>query len=410
MQHSFFMNYAVEIAEKGRFKTVPNPCVGAVLVYKNKIIAEGFHTAYGKPHAEIECLCSAVEQGFFYEQIQKGLHFSNPVLQQAAEQYKDIRSTEKVHMEHCALYVTLEPCNHFGKTPPCSHAIAEAGIKTVYVGCLDPNPKAAGGCAYLKQHGVTVHTGLCENECRELLADFLVWQEEKRPYCIVKMACTLDGKIGPAEGHSHKISGRESQKVTMLMRRHMAETNGAVMIGSHTFFEDNPMLTVRGIETETQPKAFIVTRKLPEIQNGRTGYYCLDERKNTVLFTSVHGEKDTDAFKNLGISLESVDKNIDGTLNLKQVFEIAFQKYNCPYIYCEGGAKLAQALLKEGLADRLVLYMAPCILGDDSAKNAFSGNTVLTMQEAYRLKVLKTEQVGEDLHIYLKTEKPCLQD
>lgn len=410
MHHSFFMNHAVQLAEKGRFLTAPNPCVGAVLVYKNTIIAEGYHTGYGKPHAEIECLCNAIEKGIFHDKIQSGLHFSNPVLQNKINACKDVRYTEKIHIEQCSMYVTLEPCNHFGKTPPCSRAIAESGIKSVYVGCPDPNPKASGGCEYLKEHGIQVHTGLCENECRELIADFLLWQQEKRPFCILKMACTLDGKIGPAEGHSHKISGKESQKATMQMRKNMALANGAVMVGSRTFFEDNPQLTVRGTETDKQPLAIIVSRKLPPIKNGKTGFYCLDERKNTVFFTSSHTGQEKADFDSLGIPLENIDKNIDGTLNLKQLFELALQKYHCPYIYCEGGAKLAQALLKEGLVDMLILYLAPYILGDDTAKTVFSGNSVLTMQEAYRLKIVKTELVGADLHICLKPEKVCLQD
>ena len=404
------MKRAIELAEKGRYKTAPNPCVGAVLVYKNTIIAEGYHKEYGKAHAEVACFCDALEKGIFYAQIQKnGLSFSNPCLQEQLLLHKDKQYSEPVNIAECSLYVTLEPCNLFGTTPPCSHAIFEAGIKTVYIGYLDPNPKASGGIVYLKEKGIHVVTGICEQKCKALLEDFLLWQNEKRPYCILKMACTLDGKIGPAAGHSHKISGSESKKVTMQFRKNMAESHGAVMVGANTFFEDNPKLTVRDTETQKQPLSFIVSKRIPAIDNNKTGYYCLDEKKQTVIFTDTKSEAVREQYKKLGISLEFVDTNSDNTLNLQQIFHKAFETYHCPYIFCEGGAKLAQSLLKAGLADELVLYFAPYILGDDTAKNVFSGNTLQSMQEAYHFKLFKTEKAGEDLHLYLKMEKPCLQ-
>ncbi len=409
--HTFFMNRALELAEYGRYKTAPNPCVGAVLVYKNTIIAEGYHSAYGKAHAEIACLCDALSKGIFFSQIQNNsLSFSNPYLQEQLIIHKNKRYAEEVNIAECSLYVTLEPCNHFGKTPPCSHAIYEAGIKTVYVGYLDPNPAASGGIAYLQEKGIQVYTGICEKECKALLEDFFVWQKEKRSFCILKMACTLDGKIGPAEGHSHKISGDESKQVTMQFRKHMAEAKGAVMVGANTFFLDNPKLTVRDMGTPVQPMAFIVSKKLPPITQDKTGYYCLDEKKQTVIFTSAKSKETQEEYQRHGVRLEFVDINDDDTLNLRQVFEKAFNVYHCPYIFCEGGARLAQSLLKAGLADELILYFAPYILGDDRAKNVFSGNFLQSMQEAYHLKLIKTEKRGDDLHLYLKMEKPCLQD
>lgn len=177
--------------------------------------------------------------------------------------------------------------------------------------------------------------------------------------------------------------------------------------------EDNPKLTVRDMETDSQPMSFIISKRLPQITENKTGYFCLDEKnkkKQTVIFTSEKNQKIREEYAKQGIVLEFVDTNSDNTLNLQQVFEKAFHIYHCPYIFCEGGAKLAQSLLKAGLVDELVLYFAPYILGDDTAKNVFSGNSVQSMQEAYHLKIMKAEKAGEDLHIYLKTEKPCLQD
>lgn len=408
------MNRAIELAKLGKYKTAPNPCVGAVLVYKNTIIAEGYHKEYGSAHAEVNCLCDALAKGIFYAQIKNhALSFSNPYLQEQLLLHTDKIFPEEINIAECTLYVTLEPCNHFGKTPPCAQAIYESGIKTVYVGYLDPNPTASGGIAFLREKGVQVYTGVCEKECCELLEDFLLWQKEKRPYCILKMACSLDGKIGPAAGHSHKISGEESKKVTMQFRKFMAEAKGAVMVGANTFFEDNPKLTVRDMETSSQPMSFIISKRLPPVRDNKTGYYCLDEKarkKQTVIFTDKKNRDMQKEYAKQGIGLEFVDTMSDDTLNLTQVFEKAYSVYHCPYIFCEGGAKLAQSLLKAGLVDELVLYVAPYILGDDTAKNVFSGNSVQSMQEAYHLKIMKTERIGEDLHIYLKTEKPCLQD
>ncbi len=407
---TFFMRRAIELAEKGRYKTAPNPCVGAVLVHKDTIIAEGYHMEYGKAHAEVECLANAVKKGIFFQKIKnRSLSFSNPYLQEQVLQFQHIEYEKEINMEECSLYVTLEPCNHFGKTPPCSQAIFEAGIKTVYVGCSDLNANASGGADFLRSKGVNVVTGVCHDECLELIEDFIVWQKEKRSFCILKMACTLDGKIGPATGHSHSVSGSESKRVTMKMRKNMALSHSAVMVGGNTFFEDNPKLTVRDMQTERQPRAFIVSKRLPPLSGGKTGYFCLDQKKDTVFFTDMKNPELVKQYAEHGILLECIETSENKSLNLKKIFELAYQKYYSPYVFSEGGAKLAQSLLKEGLVDILIVYIAPYVLGDDTAKNVFSGNFVQTMQEAYKFKIFKTERIGSDLHVYLKMEKTCSQ-
>ena len=160
--HEGFMRRALELAERGRWSTAPNPTVGAVLVKDGAVAAEGWHQVCGQAHAEVNCLRDAASKG--------------------------------VDPRGGTLYVTLEPCNHFGKTPPCSHAVLEAGISRVVIGMLDPNAKAAGGADFLREHGVEVVSGVLEQECRDLVADFLVWQTTRRPYVILKMASTLDGR------------------------------------------------------------------------------------------------------------------------------------------------------------------------------------------------------------------------
>ena len=150
------MRRAIKLARRGLPEAAPNPCVGAVLVQRGGIVAEGWHTAYGKPHAEREAIADA--------------------------RAKDVDTAA------CDLYVTLEPCNHHGKTPPCTEAVLEAGIKRVYVGCGDPNPTVAGGGAqFLRSRGVEVALGILEQECRDLIADFLTWKLEQRSYCILRI-------------------------------------------------------------------------------------------------------------------------------------------------------------------------------------------------------------------------------
>ena len=409
MNHAIFMEQALELAKKGKFKTAPNPCVGAVLVYNNTVIARGYHEEYGKAHAEVNCLLDAIKSGIFYQAIQENnVHFSNPLLQKALEEYRQKEFSKNINLAECTLYVTLEPCNHFGKTPPCTHAIIEAGIKTVVIGMLDPNPKASGGIAYLQENSVTIISGILEEKCRDLLADFLLWQKEQRPFCILKMAMTLDGKIGPNQGHSHTITTSKSKEVTMKFRHNVALAHGAVMIGANTFYLDNPQLNVRNIETDIQPKAIVLTNKLPSPE---TDYFLINKRASeTIFYTSEQNEEKITVLENRGVSIEIIEKKSCDCINLKKVFENAFQIYKCPYIYCEGGAMLALSLIKEGLVDLLVVYISPQILGDDNAKSAFRGNFVETMQDAYHFKFVHSEMVGEDMHVYLKPEKTCSQD
>ena len=148
-RHEAFMRRAIALAERGRWRTAPNPTVGAVLVKDGEIVAEGWHQVCGEAHAEVNCLRDAAKKG--------------------------------VDTSACTLYVTLEPCNHFGKTPPCSHAVLNAGIKRVFIGMPDLNAKAAGGADFLRENGVEVISGLLEEECRELVADFITWQTTRRP-------------------------------------------------------------------------------------------------------------------------------------------------------------------------------------------------------------------------------------
>lgn len=250
MSDNYFMKHAIQIAEKGRWFTAPNPCVGAVLVHDNVIIAEGYHKEYGEAHAEIECLRDAIKQGFFQNE---SVYFSNPLLAKAYEDFKEKPTLSPLaeqtafsfSMRDCVLYVTLEPCAHHGKTPPCTQAIMEAGIKRVVIGMKDINEDASGGIERLKTQGIAVTCGILEDKCRELIKDFLVWQTKKRPYVILKMACSLDGRIGPRLGYNHKLSCPKTRQSLMKLRENIGIAGGAVMVGANTFALDKPKLTAR---------------------------------------------------------------------------------------------------------------------------------------------------------------------
>lgn len=413
MLHDVFMEQALNLAKKGKWSTGTNPCVGAVLTCKGKVIAEGYHTAYGKAHAEIECLLDAIHQGIF---LGIELEFSNPVLASAHdEKNKSNNGFTPYALSDCILYVTLEPCKHEGKTPPCTQAIIESGIKHVVIGMLDPNPKASGGIEILEKHGIRIETGILENACKDLIDNFIVWQQQ-RPYVILKMATSLDGRIGPNSGHNHRISGAESHEILMQLRENIGNAGGAVLVGANTFLQDNPKLTARTKTAKKQPYAVIVGSKLPLLAANETIFACLEERAHEVLFyCSMEQEvsQAAHALREKGVFVKGVSYNQktqkDYGLNLKEILGHLYREKACPYVLCEGGARLGLSLLEEGLVDELILYMAPIIMGDETSKAVFLGHSMDKMADAIRFNIKETILVGSDLHIHLKPERVCLQ-
>ena len=368
------MQYAIELAKKGRAQVQFNPVVGAVLIQDNKIVAEGWHKAYGGAHAEIECLNDA--------------------------------ATKNIDPSQCTLVVTLEPCNHFGKTPPCSHAIVKAGIKHVVFGIKDPHKEASGGAEYLKSQGIQVEGGIEEALCRDLVADFLCWTEKKRPYVLLKMASTLDGRIATRTGQSQWVSCEDSRRKVQIMRQKIAEAGGAIIVGGGTLREDNPRLTVRYPEGTdgAQPLACIVTSRLFNISPDTE---ILKTRPKDVIFFSTPAGAASPAGRALteqGVRVWS-EEDYDDTIHLprlKTLLERLFSELNCPYVLCEGGGKLALSMLEQGLVDEFHLHVSPRILGDNDAKPLFDGKSPLHMSEALALRITDFEMHGEDLHIMLR--------
>ncbi len=367
---AYFMRHAITLAEQGRGNTAPNPCVGAVLVQDGNIVARGWHAFYGGPHAEINCLEDAGKKG--------------------------------VDPARCALFVTLEPCNHFGKTPPCATAVLAAKIPVVYVGCEDKNSKAAGGVKTLLQNGVTVVTGVEENLCRELIADFSLWQQKKRSYVTLKLAATLDGKIATRTGHSQWISSQESRAEVHALRAR----SQAVLVGGNTLRVDNPRLSARenGKETIKQPLAVVVTTRLPQ---PAADLHLLQTRaEQTVFWTTAEAASSPLAvsLKNMGCEVLGLPEDPDGSLQLDKGMELLYKNHKVWHVLCEGGGKLALSLFQKKLVDEFLLYLAPKVLADEKAVNLFSGMHPETIDQALGLEAVNMRHSGADIALTLRPE------
>lgn len=374
--HDACMRQAIALAAQARFTAAPNPCVGAVLVREGQVVASGFHAAYGQPHAEVECLRDAAARG--------------------------------VDPAGCTLYVTLEPCNHHGKTPPCTGAILEAGVRHVVVGAMDPNPLAAGGAAFLRERGVLVETDAlgpdCAQACQDLLADFLVFQRTPRAVCLLKLAATLDGRIATRAGHSQWISGPESRRQVHVMRSQVQ----AVMVGGQTFRQDDPALTCRLEDGDIccQPFAVVVTSSLPPPSS--TCQLLSQRPSQTIFFTpeSIAAGHAATALRDCGATVWGLPlaAGAVGGLDLAAGLARLRQELGCLHVLCEGGGSLGRSLLEQGLADELHLYLSPMILGDANAAPVLTGRAPLVMDDAIRLRYLDVSRVGKDLRLVCRPE------
>jgi len=359
-----FMHLAVKEAYRGKGKTLPNPAVGAVIVKDGKVIATGYHKRAGLPHAESIAIDKAGERA-------KG----------------------------ATLYVTLEPCNHYGKTPPCTEKIIKAGIKRVVIGVRDPNPIASGGIERLEKAGIEVTVGVLKKECFELIDDFLVNITEDRPFVSLKLASTLDGLIADREGNSKWITSKESRKLVHRLRSY----HNAVMVGIKTVLKDDPLLNVRYEEVSQQPKAVVVDRDLKIPTNCR----LIKERKDELIV--VTSEKSLLSYKggilrDLGINILAVPSG-EEEINLREVLRALRREFGIYSIMCEGGAGLAWNLIKERLIDKFYLFYAPKILGGREGIPMFDGSFE-ALPGALKLKTFSVSLIGgEDIYVKLYDRK-----
>lgn len=355
---------ACELAERGRFAAAPNPCVGAVITdASGSLLAEGYHKAYGEPHAEVEAIARARDKG--------------------------------VDLTDATLYVTLEPCNHQGKTPPCTEAILAAGIPRVVVGHPDPNPLATGGLEYLRSQGVEARLTvdpIARQTCADSLADFLAWTMEKRPHVTLKLAATLDGRIATRTGHSQWITSPEARADVHRLRARM----DAVLVGGSTFHQDNPSLTVRPPEgdpaPERQPLAVVATTRLPAPEDEMA--LIAQRSTETVFLTSAElaASRRAERLAELGVRVLAQETLRDGLQTL-------FAEASVLTLLCEGGGRVGLWLLENGLVDLFHLYLAPRVLGDNEASPLFTGRAPQSMDETLNLRLLRATQIGPDIRL-----------
>lgn len=367
--HLSFMARAITLARKGQYTTHPNPRVGCVLVKEGQIIAEGYHQRAGGPHAEIVALRAAGEAA-------KG----------------------------ATAYVTLEPCSHTGRTPPCADALVRAGISIVVIAMQDPNPCVAGsGIARLKAAGIQVIYGVMEAQARALNPGFIRRMEHGLPFVRLKIATSLDGRTALASGESKWITGAAARRDVQFWRAR----SDAIMTGINTVIADDPSLNVRlsakelGIEGEViQPVRVIMDSQL----RCPTDSQLFSLPGETLIYTKRYNSDKVYELEQAGakvVVLESADPT--ARLSLEAVLrDLAKREIN--EIHIEAGSILAGQLLEAGLASELLLYMAPHLLGSD-AMGAFRLPNLQQMQDRINLKIQDIRAIGEDWRIIAALEQ-----
>ena len=355
----YHMHLALGQAKKGLGRTSPNPCVGAVIVKDDKVISRGYHKKAGGPHAEINALQKAGD--------------------------KAVGAT---------IYVTLEPCNHTGRTPPCSHAVVAAGLKRVVVGMKDPNPLVDGsGNTYLLEHGLEVLSGVLEKECIEINRPFIKHISTGRPFVVMKAGISLDGKLSYQAGVPGKMTGEKSHHRLHLLRN----TLDAILIGSGTVVADNPSLTTRFIKDGRDPVRVILDSTLSLSLESKVLH--LKSSASTIIFCSASSDKKKQELlsKMNGVHVQTVSHEAGVGLNLDEILMYLGNMGICSLLV-EGGAAIHSSFLKNALVDRVMLFVAPLFAGT-AGTGLLRDFPVNGRDQAMMLNNMVYEQYGDDILI-----------
>lgn len=353
-----WMARALELAERGLFTTTPNPRVGCVIVRDGAIVGEGWHLRAGEPHAEVHALAMAGEKA-----------------------------------RGATAYVTLEPCSHHGRTPPCADALVKAGVARVVVAMEDPNPLVGGrGMARLRDAGIATVTGVQENEARELNIGFISRMTRGRPWLRLKAAATLDGKTALNNGVSQWITGDDARRDAHRWRARSC----AVLTGIGTVRDDDPQLNVRAIPTERQPLRIVVDARLETPLNAR----ILDGGR-VLVAGAVEDSERIAALQRRGADVLILPNN-GGKVDLPALMTELGQR-GINEVLAESGFKLNGSLLQEGCVDELILYLAPALAGDD-ARGLFNLPALSSLADKRELAFRDVRQIGRDLRIIAR---PC---
>jgi diaminohydroxyphosphoribosylaminopyrimidine deaminase/5-amino-6-(5-phosphoribosylamino)uracil reductase len=346
------MGRALQLARKGMGAVSPNPMVGAVIVRAGRIIAEGYHRKFGADHAEIDALKQAPGS-----------------------------------VRGAAMYVTLEPCCHWGKTPPCVDTMIEQGIKRAVIGTLDPNPLVDGkGAQILKDHNIEVTVGVLEQAARQLNEVYFHYIRTGLPFITIKYAQSLDGRIATAQGNARWISAERSRRFTHRLRAQ----HDAIMVGIGTVLADDPLLTVRLVKGRN-PLRICLDSKLRIPLNARV---LRDDGKTLIVTTDEHGKEKVAAIQKQGKEVLVVQRSANGQVGLRPLMKALAEK-GIASILVEGGREIITSLLQEGLVNRMVVITAPLILGKGIEGIGDLGITDL--DKAIRPSSCEIKRIGEDV-------------
>jgi diaminohydroxyphosphoribosylaminopyrimidine deaminase/5-amino-6-(5-phosphoribosylamino)uracil reductase len=350
------MDRAMELARNGYGRVSPNPLVGCVILQGEEIIAEGWHDSFGGPHAEAHAL------------------------------------SRLTHVPSDAVLVcTLEPCAHTGKTPPCADAIIASGIRHVVVGTVDPNPVVAGrGIDRMRAAGVRVDVGVREAECAWMNRFFLHSIQHRRPYCILKVAQSIDGCVATATGESEWITNEETRTRVHELRAGV----DAVCVGSGTVRSDNPTLTVR-LAQGRNPLRLVLDSRLS--LSAEMNVFSGDAQ--TIVFCTHEGfdEQRASALRAQGVKVEQVDMNAGGMVDVWAAIQCAYDAYGVQSILFEAGSTLASALVAASIPHELHICIAPIIIGD--GQRAFGGLHTSALSDAPGFRLHSSQRIQDDTYM-----------
>ena len=350
----YYMGIAIRLARKGIGKTSPNPMVGSVIVANGKIIGRGYHKRCGDHHAEINAI-----------------------------------NNVKKNIKGSTFYITLEPCSHYGRTPPCVDALIQANPERVVVGSLDPNPEVNGkGVRILRSKDIKVDVGVLESECRQLNESYFKFIKTGMPYITVKYAQTLDGRIATKSGDSQWISSEASRKYVHRLR----SVNDGIMVGAGTVAADNPQLTVRHVKGKNPIRIIVDSKLRISIKSS----VLTDANTHLTLIAVTSGASDVkiSSVKKRGAEVLVVKKIRNDRVNLKDLL-IKLGKREIISVLVEGGSEIITSLLKANLVDKMIIPIAPKIIG--KGLDAIGDLNINKINNAVRFSSFKTMKKGDDI-------------
>jgi len=354
-----FMKQVLRLAKKGLGLTSPNPLVGALLVKNGTIVGSGYHRRAGAPHAEIEALSKAGKKS-------KG----------------------------STLYVNLEPCNHYGRTPPCTEAIGESGVRRIVVGIPDPNPHVlGGGCALLRSRGLEVKCGVLEQECTRLNEVYIKYVTKDKPFVVVKGALTLDGWIATHTGHSKWITGEGSRKFVHSLRRNV----DAVMVGVKTVMADDPLLLPYLAKKSARDPVRVILDTHLRIPLGSRVLDSATSALTIIAAGSKINEKRREAIEGLGARVITCTIR-DGLIDLGDLMDTLAGMSICS-VLVEGGAALFGSIIKKRLVDKFYMFIAPKLLGGDDGVPFTRGTGCDNIKNCLNLRVSTVRRFDDDIMI-----------